>query len=346
MLIRGKIIDKKNAGKIIFVILKNNNNQFRLVINKNQNNYSFSQGDVIECYVVEQNSESKNFNFNGKTYEVKNLKIISRHIENLKFNPNVDAITKYSNLKLQTRKFLDSQNYIEIAAPILTNEEVGSKSLSFKTYHDKTKRELFLIKSMDPFLRSLSCSGMGKIYSLGNIYRNEHISAWRQPEFEMLSIYSNYYSKEQSIDLCLKLFNYIGFNYGDTIKYKEGVVNTNILEEGLTIISKIPNGINTNSKRSNDEIYCDEFKIKYKSKTIVHGVNEICDIDEYLDLLKKQGINIVKGDLEILRNCIASGAVPCYSVGISLQRIFALQNDLKLDDFNPFPFSRIKKIKR
>lgn len=333
-MIQGKIINKKKHKNYIFLIINNNFGNSRLVIDLNQvdekNVKDLCVGDVIECNAFSNDEVPEHFDFEGSSYNVKTISIISKHIEEAKFSPNVNAISDYSKIKIKARNFLDEKNYIEIPIPTLTNDEVSSSSDSFKTYHDKTKRELYLIKSMDPFLRILSCSGMDKIYGLTNIYRNEHISSWRQPIFEMLSVYSNYFSQEDTISLCLKLFENIGFEDNDK----------------LQIISNFTNDSNSNSKKIIDDNCNDEFKIKYKDKTIAHGVNEICNIEEYIEMLERQGKSITKGDLEILRNCIASGAVPCYSVGISLQRILALEHDIKLDDVNPFPFSRIKKVKR
>lgn len=333
-MIQGKIINKKKHKNYIFLIINNNFGNSRLIIELNQvgeeNVNNLCIGDVIECDVFSNNKISEHYNFEGSSYNVKTINIISKHLEEAKFSANITAISDYSKIKLKARKFLDKNDYIEIPIPTLTNDDVSSSSDSFKTYHDKTKRELYLIKSMDPFLRILSCSGLDKIYGLTNIYRNEHISSWRQPVFEMLSIYSNYFSQEDTINLCLSLFENIGFE--DNNK--------------LQIISNYTNDSNSNSKKVINDDCNDEFKIKYKDKTIAHGVNEICNIEEYIEMLERQGKSITKGDLEILRNCIASGAAPCYSVGISLQRILALENDIKLDEVNPFPFSRIKKAKR
>ena len=80
-----------------------------------------------------------------------------------------------------------------------------------------------------------------------------------------------------------------------------------------------------------------EFKIKYSGVTIVHGVEEICNIDEYIEMLSQQNKANSIGDLEMLRNTIASGAVPCYNLGISLQRIVMLfeKHEIRVErDYN------------
>ena len=346
----GKVLHIKKTKNNIFLIIKDESESVvQFIIKKddyNTNLYDVNIGDVIKCNLeVDVNNNSK-YSVPFPSYIVNSLEMISKHIEDLQINPNIEAIVKYSLVKYNTRLFLNKQGYIEIDVPTLMDDEVSSKAKSFNTEHYYSKTKLFLRKTMDPYLRILSCCGMNKIYSIGDVYRNEHVTSFRQPSFEMLSIFSNYSTRDDMIEFCINLLSELGcikdkkielISYDD---YK--VREKSIDDDSIYIISNYPILVESNAKKDFENNYSSEFKVKYKSRTIIHGVEEICDINEYNDMLLNQGKTKSIGDLEILRNCLASGAVPCYNVGISLQRIVALFNDMTLKDINPFPFSRIK----
>lgn len=348
----GKVINIKKTKNNVFILIKEKDDKIiQCVLRKKLLNSLENEiflGDVISCNVtIDLNNNSK-YKCSYPSFIINYVDKISKHIENLNLSLNIDGIKKYSLVKTKTREYFNSLNYVEVTLPSLTDDTVSSKAKSFKTNHYYSDKKLYLRKTMDPFLRILSCCGMNRVYSIGNIYRNEHVTALRQPESEMLSVFTAYASRNEMIKICLQVLKNLGYLEGKKIYYvkhgDEKFNDKNVIE----VIVDYPISTESNAKRDIINNISNEFKIKYLGKTIIHGVEEICDVDDYYKILIEQEKKYSIGDLELLRNCIASGAVPCYNLGISLQRIVMLFDNLSIKDINPFPFSRfkIKELKK
>jgi len=342
MNICGKIVNIKSKSNILFLLIKNNNiNQ--IVIKNNINYYltNLNIGDVINCKVISDKNNNGKYKTEYKSFELKNLNVISKNNKNYKINVNKDNVIKYSNTKYEIRKYLHKLGYLEVDPPILTNGEVSSKSESFSTLYSKKDIKLYLRKTMDIFLRMYSCSGFNKIYSIGKCYRNEYITSKYKPEFEMLSIFSNYLSKNKAIKIAINLIKIITsknikLKFIDEKNYSKIIPKENV----FYIVSNYHNTINSYCAiLENNET--NEFKIKYKNATIVHGVSEICDYNEYTKKLVNQGKKDDYGELQILEDLINSGAPQCYNLGISIIRILSLYNNLKIKDYDIFSFDRL-----
>lgn len=346
MYICGKIKHIKVKKNTIFLLL--DNGEYSQIVVKKRDKAFVSKlniGDIVECSVVIDVDNNGRYKCKYPSYLLKEINIVSKNITNFNLNVSIDNVTYYFDKIFQIRKYLHTKGYIEVDVPILTNGEVSSRSKSFcTTYFDNGKEEvLYLRKTMDSFLRIYSCVGLNKVFAIGKCFRNESLTSYNKPEFEMLSIFTNYLSKTDAVKLSVDLVALITFKdievqYVEERKYKEIKPLNNI----LYVITGFDNLINT---------YCaldkygksNEFKIKYKNVTIVHGIDEICDIDEYNRKIEEQKRNDDYGELKVLENLIGSGAPKCFNIGISVARIISLYNDKKISDYSVLSFDRIKK---
>lgn len=342
MKICGKITNIKSKTNVLFLLIENYK-IIQVVIKDNIDYFitNLNIGDIVSCSVTKDKNNNGKYKPIHNSYLLKSLKIISKNQKNYKLTINKTNIIKYSDIKYEIRKYLHKLGYLEVALPILTDGEISSKSESFSTLYSKKNVKLYLRKTMDVFLRMYSCCGFNKIYCIGNCYRNEYLTSKYKPEFEMLSIFSNYLDKNSAIKLALRILKIIT---GSKIKCSfvdEGVYNKIIPKDGtFYIISNYSNSTNS---------YCgtlennktDEFKVKYNRVTIIHGVSEICNHDEYIKKINLQGKKDNYGELQILEDLIDSGAPQCYNLGISIVRILSLYNNLKIKDYDILSFDRL-----
>lgn len=342
MNICGKIINIKSKKNILFLLIKSDIIT-QIVIKSDLDNYlkRLSIGDIISCEVVHDKNNNSKYKTMYDSFELKSLYLVSKNIKNFKLVVNEENIINYSNVKYRIRKYLHRLGYLEIDLPVLTDGEVSSKSESFCTLYSKGNTKLYLRKTMDTFLRMYSCSGFNKIYSIGKCYRNEYLTSKYKPEFEMLSIFSNYLNKDKAIKIAIEIIKIITSQnvklcFIDYEKYIKILPDDNT----FYIISNYCNNINSycNTFENNET---NEFKIKYKNITVVHGVSEICNYDEYIKKITSQGRKSNYGELQILENLIASGAPQCYNLGISIVRILSLYNNLKIKDYDILSFDRL-----
>lgn len=343
----GRVTKIKKTKNNIFVIIKNNH-EVQLVVKQDKyDKISKVQcGDIISCIA------EMDYNNNGKfkslipTYILKNVDILSKKTNNSIKKYSIERLKEYSDAKNRLRNYLHDNDYIEVYVPILTDGETSSKAESFKTQHSKTGTKLFLRKTMDTFLRRLSCNDINKIYSFGSCFRNEHVTSKNMPEFEMLSIFTNYMNLNEGIILAINILNLIlGKNVEIEKIEAETYSNCVIKQNKFYLITNLKNEVDSYANISKNGM-TNEFKIKYNDKTIIHGVMEIEDIEEYLRKIKSQGKKESYGELYSLEEALRNGAPPCFNMGINIFRTLAICNGLAIKDYDVFAFSRLKLEKQ
>lgn len=261
------------------------------------------------------------------------------------FGAHIDtcAIERRAMAEARVRSYLLDAGYISVDVPVLTNGETSSAAHSFCTYSEGLGEDLFLRKSMDPFLRILSCAGMDRIFSIGKCFRNGFVTSKYRSEFELLSIFTNYQSQEAAIELIkallLKLIDKpdLDFQCCDVADWSD---KSTIADGKFYILRNFQNKKNSYAARGHEGTL-DEFKVRLNGLTIAHGVREIETLEEYLQKLEEQGKKSNYGELELLDDALRSAAPPCYNVAISIPRVL---NHMFACESEPFPHQRLKKI--
>ena len=243
-------------------------------------------------------------------------------------------------------------NFVDL--PILMRAPSSSKAKSFYTKYSVNNETLYLRKSFDVLMRILSAYDFDLIYTYGHCFRNEHITQKNQPEFEMLSIYANYYTCDDLEKLIKKLLlvvlestecTYSSLSFKEyCIKYKE---HEAISSGEIVIVSGFPYNTKSNAKYDKEEHSMREIKFISNVGTICHIIEEIDSPDDLETLFKVQGINEHHAENRLLLDCLKSGVPPCTSAGISLVRLAAFinNNGNQLKKYDAFPFSRMRTYK-
>lgn len=343
MAIIWRIKNLKHTKNHIFMII-NNWEDIQFVINRDDY-YKIGWlclGDIVSCEEMEDENNNGKYKYEYKTYKLIDISIISKNVCNKRIQCDYNDIQKYSDVKFRLREFLHNNNYLEVNIPILTDWETSSKARSFETHHNTIEKKLFLRKTMDSFLRMLSCCDLNKIYSIWPCFRNENIKALYNPEFEMLSIFTNYMNQTDAIELTIQILNIIldweditieKISFNDYTRHHTKWIFYIIdwFDDDSNNYSAIWNGWKSN-----------EFKVRYNDITLIHWVMEINTYEEYIDRIKKQWKKDNYWELQILEDMINSWAPTCFNIGVSILRILSIYNNKKMKDYDIFLFSRLK----
>ena len=347
----GRVISKRKRGDYLFLDIEGLE-KLQLVVARII--WNIKKGDVIEGY-GEVDIENKF----GLSVLVKEINLISSRSENIRLKFNHKALRLKSELLYAIRRFLHTNNYLEVDLPIIVKGENTSKARSFKTHHITVSDDLFLRKSLDSFLRELTVFDIDKVYCIGKIFRNEHITTLRQPESQILSVFSNYLPIIETISFLKRMLKVISkeleynglpsmiFNKIDVIDFKK-IQDTNTsyktFKEQLqipTIITNYPSHQNTIALDNEGN---NEFKLVYKGITLAHSINEIIDSNELRSKFSKQSDKSLDYSSLTLIKSMSRGCPPCTSIGISIERLLlTLFPDISYNDIVPYPFSRLKK---
>lgn len=121
------------------------------------------------------------------------------------------------------RKFMDSNDYIEVETPILQPILGGAAARPFITHHNALDREYYLRIATELPLKKLIVGGFEKVYEIGRIFRNEGMDATHNPEFTSMEAYTAYASLEDMMDLTENLLHYIAKEIGKEVLTYRGV---------------------------------------------------------------------------------------------------------------------------
>ncbi len=87
------------------------------------------------------------------------------------------------------RKTLTDHGYIEVETPVLHMEAGGAHARPFITHHNTLDLDLYLRIALELHLKRLIVGGMERVFEIGRIFRNEGMSTRHNPEFTMMESY-------------------------------------------------------------------------------------------------------------------------------------------------------------
>ncbi|MBQ3004627.1 MAG: lysine--tRNA ligase [Clostridia bacterium] len=125
-------------------------------------------------------------------------------------NPEAkDTFYKRSRIITEIRKFLDSENFIEVETPILVSNAGGAAARPFVTHHNALNEDFKLRISLELYLKRLIVGGMERVYEIGRVFRNEGLDTRHNPEFTLMELYQAYTDYNGMMDLTERLFRHV-----------------------------------------------------------------------------------------------------------------------------------------
>lgn len=122
---------------------------------------------------------------------------------------------RHQLLKL-TRRYFESQNFIEVEVPLLNSTLPLEQNIySFNTIWSQKQTKYYLPTSPELALKTALSTGLGDCFAIGKCFRNlENTSKYHTPEFTMLEWYQLGTDYHQTADKVAEYINYIyaGFN--------------------------------------------------------------------------------------------------------------------------------------
>ena len=115
------------------------------------------------------------------------------------------------------RNYFEEQDFIEVETPVLQSIYGGAEAAPFKTQLNSLNQEMFLRISLEISLKKLLVGGMGRIFEIGKVFRNEGIDRTHNPEFTMLEAYAPYWDYNDMMVLVETLYEQLALKlFGST----------------------------------------------------------------------------------------------------------------------------------
>ena len=250
----GRIVTIRKMGKMAFAHLNDGSKKFQLMIKKDvvgENAFSAFRlldiGDIIGVngnYFLTKTEE--------KTISVDDWTLLSKALLPFpeKFHGLSDQETRYRQRSLDLisnsnvvnvfrnrtkiikviRKYLDTNEFMEVETPMLQYIAGGASAKPFKSHYNALNTDVYMRIAPELYLKRLIVGGLDRIYEINRNFRNEGIDKTHNPEFTCLEIYQAYGDmrtmqvliKEMILKIAEDVFSKFNFEWmGHEIDFKK-----------------------------------------------------------------------------------------------------------------------------
>ncbi|MFV2065495.1 MAG: lysine--tRNA ligase [Pirellulales bacterium] len=211
----GRIVLKRDTGKLIFIDIRDWTGQIQLFIGKRQVGDDW---ELAQCFdlgdIMGVDGELKRTKTGEWTIFVERLHVLTKTLEpppekhhgltdaesrqrmrylDLTYGDGVlDRFLRRTRIVQSVRRTLAEEGYVEVEGPTLHSIAGGAAARPFVTHHNALDLQLTLRIALELHLKRLLVGGVERVYELGRVYRNEGISPRHNPEFTMLEAYQAY----------------------------------------------------------------------------------------------------------------------------------------------------------
>ncbi len=128
-----------------------------------------------------------------------------------------ETFRKRSKILGLIRQYFENEKFIEVETPVLQSLYGGAEARPFVTTLNALEQEMFLRISLEIPLKKLIIGGMGRVFEIGRVFRNEGIDRNHNPEFTLLEAYAPYWDYNDMMQMVENLFEKLALElYGTT----------------------------------------------------------------------------------------------------------------------------------
>jgi lysyl-tRNA synthetase class 2 len=214
--VAGRIVLKRDMGKLRFLKLRDGSGEIQLVANRsNLPEEDFALLDEVDLGDIVGATGSVGTTRRGElsvfvtrwAMLTKSLRPLPEKWHGLR-DPDLQQRRRYVHLVVDEtprryvraraavltalRRVLDERGFLEVEGPILQTVAGGANAKPFTTFHEALGVEMKLRISLELYLKRILVGGFERVYELGRNFRNEGIDRDHNPEFTMLEAYQAY----------------------------------------------------------------------------------------------------------------------------------------------------------
>jgi len=167
--------------------------------NKNKN---IPTGEVeieVTSLTVLNGSKTPPFTIESNTDGGDDLRMKYRYLD-IRRNPVKESLVFRGKLAIETRKYLDSQNFVEVETPVLI-KSTPEGARDFVVPSRMTPGQFYALpQSPQTFKQLLMVAGMDRYFQIVKCFRDEDLRADRQPEFTQIDCEMAFVTQEDILN--------------------------------------------------------------------------------------------------------------------------------------------------
>ena len=228
--IAGRIMTKRQMGKLGFVTLLDRSGRIQVVVNQRivgdavyELFKSADLGDIIgvKGIVIKTQTGELSVEAHEYTHLCKALRPLPEKFHGLQ-DKEERYRRRYLDLIMNDRSreiamlrpriiraiqhYMDSQGYIEVETPVLQPILGGANARPFVTHHNALDKDFYLRIATELPLKRLVVGDLERVYEIGRVFRNEGMDLKHNPEFTTMEAYCAYSDLEGMMKLNEGLF--------------------------------------------------------------------------------------------------------------------------------------------
>ena len=183
-----------------------------------------------------------------------------------------DTFIKRSKVISAIRRYLSTQDFMEVETPMLVSNAGGAAARPFETHFNALNEDLKLRISLELYLKRLIVGGLERVYEIGRVFRNEGLDTRHNPEFTLMELYQAYTDYNGMMDLTENLYRYVAEEVtgSQVLTYGEQTIDLSKPFERITMIDAVKkySGVDFNEISSTQDAkkIADEHHVEYEER--------------------------------------------------------------------------------
>ncbi len=183
-----------------------------------------------------------------------------------------DTFIKRSRVISAIRRYLDTQDFMEVETPMLVSNAGGAAARPFETHFNALNEDLKLRISLELYLKRLIVGGLERVYEIGRVFRNEGLDTRHNPEFTLMELYQAYTDYNGMMDLTENLYRYVAKEVtgSEVLTYGEHTIDLSKPFERITMADAVKKyaGVDFHEIHSTEEArkLADEHHVEYEDR--------------------------------------------------------------------------------
>ncbi|MBN8701733.1 MAG: aspartate--tRNA ligase [Bacteroidetes bacterium] len=181
------------------------------VVERSSKNSKMTTGDieiVVESLETLNSSITPPFTIEDNTDGGDDLRMKYRYLD-LRRNPVKEALLLRHRMAIETRNYLDKQNFIEVETPVLI-KSTPEGARDFVVPSRMNPGQFYALpQSPQTFKQLLMVAGFDRYYQLVKCFRDEDLRADRQPEFTQIDCEMSFVEREDILQTFEGLTKYL-----------------------------------------------------------------------------------------------------------------------------------------
>ena len=230
----GRMISKRGKGKVGFADIKNRDGKIQIYVRKDivgDKNYNLifkpsDLGDIlgVSGIIMKTDTGELTIKVNHLTMLTKALRPLpdkyhglnnveqkyrQRYLDLISNSNSMNRFLNRTKIISSIREYLDNNGFIEVETPVLHTSAGGAAARPFITHLNALDIDLYLRIALELHLKTLMVGGMGRVYELGRVFRNEGMDREHNPEFTSLETYAAYWDLSDVMIETENIFKYV-----------------------------------------------------------------------------------------------------------------------------------------